>query len=203
MNEVNGETELNPRSCIVTKQALAKEKLIRFVASPDGMIVPDLKGKLPGRGVWVTAKKEIIAQAVEKKLFARALKTKVTADENLPDLVGELIAKRALSALAMAKKAGALVTGFAKVDSTIRSGSASMLIHATDAADDGIRKLSSATSFVEHMEGDPIDVHQCWTIDEMSIALGIGNAVHIAAIYGGATKNLRSAIVQLEEYQSN
>lgn len=203
MTKADGLQEMNPRSCIVTREASDRENLIRFVASPDGVITPDLKGNLPGRGVWVTGQKKYLVEAVAKKLFSRALKKQVQADDDLPELVEKLIAKRALNSLAMAKKAGVIISGMAKVDSAVRSGKVVLLLHANDGAADGKRKLASATAFVDHMEGDKIDVFECWSIEEMSVALGIGNAVHIAAVYGGATNNLKAAILQLQEYRSN
>lgn len=200
-DETNRDNEMNSRSCIVTKTETDKGNLIRFVEAPDGTVIPDLKGNLPGRGVWVLGNKKTVAQAVEKKLFAKGFKKQVQADENLTELTGKLIRDKALRALGMAKKAGAIVTGFSKVNNSVRSGKAVMLFHAKDAAEDGKRKLASATAFVDHMGGDKIDVFTCWTIDEMSQVLGIDNAVHVVAVYGGATKNLMASVKQMEAYE--
>ena len=195
--------EMNPRSCIVTRQKAERDQLIRFVASPDGKVVADLKDNLPGRGVWTLAKKQIVERAVQKQLFASGLKQPVKADEDLAELTGKLIEERALRSLAMAKKAGSIVTGFAKVDSAVRSGKVHLLLHARDAASDGKRKLANATAFVDHMGGDKVEVFEQWSIDQMSHILGINNAVHVAAVYGGATNNLMAAISQLNAYMEN
>lgn len=200
-NKTDESDEMNPRSCIVTRTETDKDNLIRFVEAPDGTVVPDLKGKLPGRGVWVLGNKKTVALAVEKKLFDKGFKKQVQADENLPELTGKLIRDKALRTLGMAKKAGVIVSGFSKVNNSVRSGKAVMLFHAKDAADDGKRKLASATAYVDHMEGDKIDVFTIWTIDEMSQVLGIENAVHVVAIYGGATKNLMACVKQMEAYE--
>lgn len=200
-NKTDESDEMNPRSCIVTKTETVKDNLIRFVEAPDGTVVPDLKGKLPGRGVWVLGNKKTVTLAVEKKLFDKGFKKQVQADENLPELTGKLIRDKALRTLGMAKKAGVIVSGFSKVNNSVRSGKAVMLFHAKDAADDGKRKLASATAYVDHMEGDKIEVFTIWTIDEMSRVLGIENAVHVVAIYGGATKNLMACVKQMEAYE--
>lgn len=203
MQQVKLGDELNPRSCIVTGEKLEKQHLIRFVVSPENEIVPDLKGKLPGRGVWVKANKKHVGEAIKKDHFSKALKMKVSASEGLGNLIEELLDKQAISALAIANKAGSLVTGFSKVDGAIRSGKVALLLHASDSAADGRRKLASATAFVDHMEGDKVLVRECWTIDQMSKSLGVGNAVHVAAIQSGATRNLIDAIDQLSNYQAN
>ena len=196
-----GKIDENPRSCLVSNKRLSRNELIRFVVGPNDIIVPDLREKLPGRSAWVEAKKSILRTAVEKQLFSRVLKQKVEAEKTLPELVEKLLDERARQSLGLAKKAGFLITGFAKVNSTIRSGKTALLLHASDASDDGKRKLASAVEFVKHMEGDPIMVSQCWTCDELSEALGLGNAIHAAAIDSGATTNLIAAIVQLESYK--
>lgn len=197
-----GLDDLNPRSCIVSGEKLEKSQMVRFVAGPENRIFPDLKNNLPGRGVWVENNKASVSKAVEKRLFTRAMKQEVQADPDLPELLDSLILKQSLQALAIAKKAGRLITGFAKVDSAIRSNKADLLMHAKDAAADGKRKLASATAFVVHMGGAEIKTVSCWSGEEMSAALGLGNAMHVAAIPGGATRNLIAAIEKLENYRA-
>ena len=192
---------VNSRSCIVSRQPMEKEALLRFVAGPDGRIYPDLKETLPGRGVWVEARRASVEQAVAKNLFARSLKAQVTADETLPDTVSRLLAERALQALALARKAGMLVTGFTKVDTAIRSNQASLLFHGSDAAEDGRRKLGQAITFVSKMGGEDVAVFDCWTSAEMGAALGLGSATHAAALEGGATGALRQAVERWLAYE--
>jgi len=191
----------NSRSCIVSRREMEKEALLRFVAGPDNRIYPDLKGTLPGRGVWVEARRTSVEQAVAKNLFARSLKAQVTADENLADTVGRLLAERALQALALACKAGLVVTGFTKVDGAIRSNQASLLFHGSDAARDGRRKLAQAITFVGKMGGDEVAVFDCWTSAEMGAALGLEAATHAAALEGGATSALKRAVERWLAYE--
>lgn len=194
---------MNPRSCIVSRQRLPRHELIRFVAAPDGEVVPDLKEKLPGRGVWTEARKDVVAKAVQKRLFASGLKQQVVADARLPERVEELLDERARQALGLARKAGALVTGFAKVDTAIRSGEAVLVLHARDGAADGKRKLASAVRAVGHLGGIAPEEVECWSTAEMSAALGLENAVHAAALAGGASDLLIAAIRRLQAYRGD
>jgi predicted RNA-binding protein YlxR (DUF448 family) len=124
--------EATERTCIVTREAKPVEALIRFVAGPDGTVVPDLKRKLPGRGVWVTAEIGAVRTAVKKHLFTKALEGPVTAEPGLAERVDELLLAAATGALALARKAGVLVSGFGKVEAALASDPVTALVHAAD-----------------------------------------------------------------------
>ncbi|WP_075216404.1 RNA-binding protein [Mongoliimonas terrestris] len=130
------------RTCLVTRATGPSAGLIRFVRGPDGQVVPDLKGKLPGRGVWLTGRRTVVAEAVKKRAFSRGFKAETETPADLPDLVDRLMADAALGALSMARKAGKVVTGFGKVTSALGRGQAVAVIHAVEAADDGRRKVA-------------------------------------------------------------
>ena len=110
------------RLCAVSRVQKPPEELIRFVAGPDRAIVPDLARRLPGRGVWVDATRDAVAEAVRRKAFARSLKQNVSVPADLPDLVERLLQKRLAEAVSIANKAGLLVAGFAKVEELIEAG---------------------------------------------------------------------------------
>src|SRR3954467_10471357 len=129
------------RRDIVTGEVMEEARLIRFVAGPDGVVVPDLARKLPGRGLWVAADRASVETAAKKGLFARAAKAKVAAAPDLPDLVESLLKRRLLSGLGLARRAGDLTSGFEKVSAAIAAGKAAWLIEASDGAADGRRKL--------------------------------------------------------------
>ncbi len=134
------------RTCLVTREAGSPDRLIRFARAPDGTVVPDVAGKLPGRGVWVTGRRDLVEQAVRKRLFGRGFKAEASASPDLPDLVDRLLAERALGSLSMARKAGLVVTGFGKVTSALERGGVVAVVHALEAADDGRRKVMQAMS---------------------------------------------------------
>ncbi|WP_188823333.1 RNA-binding protein [Brucella endophytica] len=177
---------MNDRTCIVTRESGDAEGMIRFVAGPDGSVVPDLKRNLPGRGCWVKAERRYVDEAVRKKLFPRALKAGVTAPDDLGDLVDRLLVKSAVGSLSLARKAGAVVTGSAKVDDAIRSGRAALVLHAVEAAADGVRKLDQARRAVVHAGGPEIPAFTLFTGGEMDLAFGGGNVIHAAVLEGTA-----------------
>lgn len=178
--------EMNDRTCIVTRESGPAENMIRFVAGPDGSVVPDLKRNLPGRGCWVTAERRYVDEAVRRKLFPRALKESVTAPDELGALVDRLLVKSALGSLSLARKAGAVVTGSAKVDAAIRSGKAVMVLHALEAAADGVRKIDQARRALVYAGGPDIPALSLFTGDEMDLAFGGGNVIHAAVLEGMA-----------------
>jgi len=189
------------RTCIVTRTVCSPEKLIRFVAGPDGMVVPDIKNKLPGRGVWVTAERELVNQAVKNKLFARGLKTQIKADENLGQMVDDLLTQTALGALGFAKKAGETLTGAGKVDDAVRSGKTIAILHAHDGAEDGLRKLTQAAHAAGEIRKRKVKVWRIFSSDEMNMALGATNVIHAALMKGGAAENCLLRVAQLTEYR--
>ena len=193
--------EMNPRTCVVTREARDAAELIRFVADPAGRVIPDLRRKLPGRGVWVTAVRGTVDEAVRKRAFARGFRRDVIVDESLGDEVDALLEKDALGALSMAKKAGAVRTGAFKVDQAIRAGEVALLLHATDAAPDGVRKLDGAVHALEAAGGGPVAIAAPFTSTQMDLALGGDNVIHAAATKGGAARALIERVMQLQRYR--
>ena len=153
------------------------EKLIRFCVAPDGLLVPDLAHKLPGRGIWVSADKDVVKTACQKNLFTKAARRKVTCPENLDELINNLFVRRLQNLLGVAKKAGLVVAGFEKVAEALRKGQVSCLIEATDAAEDGKEKLN-------RLRAD-LPVIQILTANQAAGALGTGMCVHAALKSGG------------------
>jgi len=189
------------RQCVATRAERPPEELIRFVASPDGIIVPDLARRLPGRGVWVSAEKSAISSATKTKAFARSLKRPVEAPADLAETVEALILKRVCEALSLANKAGLVVTGFTKVDSTVEQGKAIALIHGAEAADDGRQKLDRKFEHVEAARGRTPRIVGALTIEQLSLAMGRANVVHAALIAGGSAERFLSEAERLERYR--
>jgi predicted RNA-binding protein YlxR (DUF448 family) len=193
--------EMNDRTCIVTRKAGAADELIRFVAGPDSSIVPDLKRKLPGRGCWVSAERPYVDQAARKNLFARALKAEVRVPEDLGGMVDRLLAQSALGSLGLARKAGQVALGAAKVDNAVRSGKALLVLHATDAADDGIRKIAAARRATVHAGGPAIPAYKLFSESELGLALGGTNVIHAAVLAGDASRAVEKRVVALDRYR--
>ena len=129
------------RFCIATGEAKPTGEMIRYVVAPDGSIVPDIAHKLPGRGAWLSASREALRIAIERKLFARAFRGKGVAGAELPALVERLLQRAALDAISMANKAGQVVIGFERVKAALNKGTVAILVHASDAGAGGIQKL--------------------------------------------------------------
>ena len=194
-------SDLAERTCIVTREVMDPSKLLRFVAGPDNMVVPDLKRNLPGRGVWVSANRSCVEQAVVGSVFARGLRAKVKADQNLPDLVEKLLLEAALGALGFARKAGQCITGAGKVENLVRSGQALAVLHAIDGSEDGLRKISQAAHAFETGGGKRTKVWRIFSSTQMNIALGASNVIHAALIEGSAARNCVSRAAQLSKYR--
>jgi len=175
------------RRCIVSGEVVPDSHLIRFVAAPDGQVVPDVAAKLPGRGLWVTASRKAVTQAVEKKLFARAAKANVTAAADLAERTEKALVTRMLGDLGIARRSGALVLGFDNVLRALDSPRpATLLIEAMDGSKDGKRKLYNAA----HARGMKPQVLECLTSAELGLALGRENVIHAAVQPGALAERL-------------
>ena len=187
------------RRCALTRARRPKDELIRFVLGPDGTIVPDLKERLPGRGVWLTAAHDSVAEAAKRNVFKRALKAEAKVPEGLAAQVDRLLADAALSALALANKAGEAVFGTAKIEEAIAKGRVLALIHAREAAEDGCRKLDGK---FRGMRGEtPVPAVSAFTADELGLASGRTNVIHAALIQGGAALRFLAAASRVERYR--
>lgn len=195
--------DVNDRTCIVTREAGNADELIRFVASPDGAVVPDLKRTLPGRGCWVTGTRAHVDKAVAKKLFARALKKEVSAPADLGESLDRLLAKLALGSLGLARKGGAVALGAAQVEGAVRSGKAFLVLHATEAAADGERKVTQARRAVVAMEGPGITAWKLFGEAEMGLALGGANVIHAAVLGNGPGRAVEKRLEALHRYRGS
>src|SRR5690606_32035672 len=160
------------RQDLASRQALDESRLIRFVADPDGAVVPDLARRLPGRGLWVAADRASLEAAIKKNLFARAAKAPLKPDADLSDLVERLLVRRCLDQLGLARREGVLISGFEKSAAAIRGGRAAWLIEAADGSADGRGKL---LGLARHQQPPP-GICGAFTADDLSLALGLENA---------------------------
>jgi predicted RNA-binding protein YlxR (DUF448 family)/ribosomal protein L30E len=181
------------RRCLASGASLPQGELVRFIVGPDNQIVPDISGKLPGRGLWVSARRKDVALAGDKNLFSRAAREQVTVPAGLSVLVGSLLRKQCLGLIGLSRKAGDLITGFEKVKSCLGAGQAAVLICAADAGSDGREKL-----FRFAKDLPKIGV---FSSEDLSAALGRENVVHIALKDGGLARRLVQEARRLESYE--
>jgi predicted RNA-binding protein YlxR (DUF448 family) len=194
-------SEPTERTCVVTRQVKPVDALIRFVVAPDGSVVPDLKRKLPGRGVWVTAEKSAVAMALKKHHLERAFEGKVTVDPLLADRIDDLLLAAATGALSLARKAGALVGGFGKVEAALVSEKVIAVIHAAEAGADGVAKLHAAVRRRFGESGVP--VIREFGGDQLDLAFGRTNVIHAALLAGPAGANVLARVQDLVRYRGN
>jgi hypothetical protein len=176
--------------------------MIRFVADPQGGVVADLKGQLPGRGCWVTARHAMVQRAVDKNLFARALKTKVTVPPDLPAQIDALLVTALTGMMGMARKAGQIVIGASKVDAAVRSGQAMAVFHAMDAAPDGVRKVDQARRAYSRGADEQIAAFQLLSADEMAVLAAGGNVIHLAVLAGQAGEGVVKRAKMLDRFRN-
>lgn len=194
---------VNDRTCIVTRETAPPETLIRFVASPDGRVVPDLKRQLPGRGCWIKAERTLVDRAVSKKLFARALKTEAKADADLGALIDRLLAADLVGMMNLARKAGQFISGATKVDAAVRSGAAIAVFHAADAAPDGVRKIDQARKAWKLGSDAEEDIpsFSLFTGAELDEGMGQNAFIHACALAGQAGEGVVKRATMLEKYR--
>lgn len=197
------------RRCALTFEVKPAAELIRFVVGPDDVLVPDTDAKAEGRGVWVSIGEKILAEAIKKKAFAKSLKTNVTVPDDLVALTRLRLEQRFTASLSMAKKAGQLLTGGTKVKSALETGKALALLTATDAADDGKKKMlatlkASTKSAEEQGLGEQYVPHfELLNSDQLGLALGIENVIHAAPTHGAAGEAAVKRAERLARYIAN
>jgi uncharacterized protein len=191
------------RMCAVTRQVRPIDELIRFVVTPTGEVIPDLKRKLPGRGLWVSASRQAVAEAVRRNQFSKGFKRELRVTPALADDTESLLVRSVVDALAMAAKAGQVVSGFSKVEGALEQRQARALIHASDGAADGIRKLDAILrqNAGNHGESPEFPVVTVLTSEQLDLALGRSNVIHAAVLAGPASKTFLSRSQILVRYR--
>lgn len=188
------------RFCVATRAVRPVEHMIRFVVAPNGEAVADLKHNLPGRGVWVTATRRALDQAVKVNAFARGFRRDVRPAGDLVDRTERLLESAALDALAVARKAGSVVMGFAQVETALRRDAVIALMHAAEAAPDGVKKLDSALRQSRH--GESVRVIRKLTAGQLDLALGRPNVIHAALLAGPASETVLARCRRLERFRT-
>ena len=184
--------ETENRKCIVCGEVKEKEQLLRFTLTPDNQIIPDFKKKLPGKGIYVSVSKAALQKAVEKNLFAKAVKKNVKVSADLVQTIENMLKKKGLESICLAKKAGDLITGFEKVSEKIKHGKIAFLIEAVDAGADGHQKMVAVAK--------DLDVFALYSVEELDKALDRVNTVHAALLKGDMASLVHTDLVRLQSF---
>ena len=177
------------RRCIATGDVQPKRGLIRFAVSPDGVVVPDVLEKLPGRGIWVASERDALTTAVKKGLFARGAKQQVKVPETLVDDVEALLARRLIDGISMARKAGRAIAGYEKVRDWLGKEDVRILFQASDGSERGKSKL--------HAPGGRGSYFEVLTASELGLSFGRERVIHAALGFGGLTERIREDAIRL------
>lgn len=201
LNEARVTTPAPERRCIATAETRPQAELLRFVVGPEGQIVPDVAGKLPGRGLWLTPTREALALAIKKNAFARAAKAPVTVPDGLAELIERLLVARAIEGLALARRSGAVVCGFQKVENALRQAPPAALFEASDGAADGRSKLLGQAKRWQKEQKQPIPVIGSLNSVELGLAFGRGSVIHAALEKSGIAPRILSDFTRLNGFR--
>ena len=197
------------RRCALTHEVKPAAELIRFVVGPDDVLVPDTDAKAEGRGVWISLGETFVAEAIKKKAFAKSLKTAVSVPDDLAALTRQRLEQRFVASLQMARKAGQLMTGAMKVKAALETGEAIALVTATDAAEDGRKKMlatlkaSSKAAEELGLPGADRPHFELLNSAQLGLALGIESVIHAAPTQGAAGETAVKRAERLARYIAN
>ncbi|WP_084395853.1 RNA-binding protein [Henriciella aquimarina] len=186
------------RQCIVTRESLPQDALIRFVRSPDGVAVPDVLAKLPGRGAWVKADRASVEKAIKTDAFSRAFKAKTAPIDDMTALIEDQLVQRCLGLLGMARKAGEVILGFDQVRDYLRKDSPGHLIEASDGSEDGRNKVH----FLAKAMYDTPRTAGALTSAELGMAFGRGRVIHALLQEGPLSDSFGTAYKRLVGFRT-
>ncbi len=180
------------RKCVLTGQILAKENLLRFVLLKDGRLVPDFNKKLEGRGIYISNSLRLLQGLTVKSPLNKIFHTNVIIDPQLPQTVEQILHKRGLEAINLARKAGDLVLGFEKVKETIQKNKAAFVIEASDAGDDGKQKIAAMAGETEKFS--------LYDVATLSAALDRENTVYLVVKKSPMATMVKQALRRYQTY---
>jgi len=192
---------MGERRSIVTREKGEQTQMIRFVIGPDAVVVPDIRGNLPGRGAWVECARKKIEEAVRRQAFTRSFKQTVKVPDDLVGQVDRLLVQSTLKALAMARRGGGVVTGANQVEAALRRGRVAVVLHALEAAADGRRKIAQAAFAAQKDGGAAVDIEMLFSQQQMSLAFGADHVIHVAVLNSLAAKGFIERLHRLKNYR--
>jgi predicted RNA-binding protein YlxR (DUF448 family) len=204
-NERTSELDGGPRArerermCAATRAVRPVSDLIRFVVGPEGEAVADVKGKLPGRGIWITGTRDALSEAIKRKAFARGYKREVRLPLDFIARTERLLESAVLDALAVAGKAGLVAAGYVKAEKALEAGDVVALLHAVEASPEGTRKLDAVW---RRQSGQPPVVIGFLTSAQLDLALNRPNVIHAALLAGPGSETILARCRRLERFRA-
>lgn len=185
------------RRDVASGESADTDSMIRFVVSPDGILVPDVAHKLPGRGIWIRSDRPGLEIAIRKNIFSKAARRQVKADPGLVDQVHGLLRRRCLDLLGLARREGLLISGYEKILSNVKAKKIAWLIEATDGSADGRNRILAANRAAQ----GNAKICGCFDNSDLSLALGLENAIHIALLPGRRVERWSSEMKRLSGFE--
>ena len=185
------------RRDVASGESTDTDRMIRFVVSPDGLVVPDVAHKLPGRGIWLRSERPALEIAIRKNIFARAAKRQVRTDPGLVEQVHGLLRRRCLDLLGLARREGLLVSGYEKILGNVKAGKIAWLIEATNGSADGRNRILAANRAAQ----GNAKICGCFDNQDLSLALGLENAIHVALLPGRRVERWSSEMKRLSGFE--
>jgi predicted RNA-binding protein YlxR (DUF448 family) len=204
-NERTSELDGGPRArerermCAATRAVRPVSDLIRFVVGPEGEAVADVKGKLPGRGIWITGTRDALSEAIKRKAFGRGYKREVRLPLDFVARTERLLESAVLDALAVAGKAGLVAAGYVKAEKALEAGDVVALLHAVEASPEGTRKLDAVW---RRQSGQPPVVIGFLTSAQLDLALNRPNVIHAALLAGPGSETILARCRRLERFRT-
>ena len=189
------------RRCIVTGEIRPKAQLLRFVISPDGEVVVDLGLRLPGRGIWLSARQDVVNTAVAKRLFSKAARRAVTVAPDLSGRLDALMTDRCLNLLGLARRSGQTIAGYEKVRAELQAGRVAVVIEARDAGADGIRKVRALALGLATSGARKPHFVRCFDTAQLGAVFGRDAVVHATIAPGKLAKNFQAEADKLAEFR--
>jgi predicted RNA-binding protein YlxR (DUF448 family) len=190
------------RLCLATGTVKPVDEMIRFVVGPDGAPVPDLRRRLPGRGLWISATRAALATAVARKVFARGFKRDIRVTPDFVETTERLIERAALDALAIAHKAGKVAIGFGKTEAALANERVVAVLNAAEAAPDGVRKLAAALHRRFGDRAENVTVVGGFASAQLDLALGRSNVIHAALLAGPESETFLARAARLDRFRT-
>ena len=181
------------RRCLLTRESLPTERMVRFVRAPDGTVVPDIEGRLPGRGLWLKAARDIVDRACAVRAFAKAARAPVSTEQGLADRVERLLARRCLDLLGLARRSGAAVAGYEKARALVRRGGVGLVMVARDAAEGGRGRVAETAPGATVVE--------LFSSAELGAVFGRERTVHVAVAESGLADRLLADCARLAGFR--
>jgi predicted RNA-binding protein YlxR (DUF448 family) len=181
------------RRCLVTRESLPVDRLVRFVVAPDGAVVPDIEGRLPGRGLWLCAARDIVNKACAGRAFAKAARQATIVEDGLADRVERQLARRCLDLIGLARRTGDAVAGFEKAAEFLRRRRPGLIFFACDGAEGARGRIAGAAPAAPVVE--------LLSSAELGAVFGRDRTVNVVVAEGGLAARLKVDCARLAGFR--